>query len=73
MSSKSILSFLALASSVAAQQCPLQFDGRIAMNATAALFDTSASPFNPSNVFGQSESYHFRSRFEAEILDRSYI
>ena len=58
MFSESVLSLLTLASAVAAQQCPIQFDGRIGTNATAASFDTSASPFSPTNVFGQSESHY---------------
>ena len=38
----------------AAQQCPIQFDGRVPANTTLATFDTSASLYNPNNVFGQS-------------------
>jgi len=48
------LAFLPLLSFVAAQKCPLQFDGRVPQSATLDSFDTSASPFNPQYVFGQS-------------------
>lgn len=39
---------------VAAQKCPLQFDGRVPADATLGSFDTSASPFNPQYVIGAS-------------------
>lgn len=38
----------------AAQQCPIQFDGRVPTNFTAATFDTANGIYNPDNVFGQS-------------------
>lgn len=67
MSLESILWLLAFAYAVAAQQCSIQFDGRIALDATAASFDTSSSPFNPSFVFGQSQSYPSRPSFAADL------
>ncbi|EFQ34601.1 uncharacterized protein GLRG_09745 [Colletotrichum graminicola M1.001] len=47
-----IFSLLA-AAGAKAQQCTLQFDGRIPKASTVADFDAKTSPFNPSNVFGQ--------------------
>jgi len=50
-SSASVLSFfLSLA---AAQQCKLQFDGRVPGGFSAATFDTNNNVFSPDNVFGQ--------------------
>ncbi len=45
---------LSALSLVAAQQCNLQFDGRVPGTFKAATFDTNNNVFNPSNVFGQS-------------------
>lgn len=50
----SVVSAFAIA--VAAQNCPLQFDGRVSTDATLASFDTSASRFNPQYVLGASLS-----------------
>jgi len=52
------LSILSLAASVTSQTCPLQFDGRVPNAATLASFNTSASLFNPSYVFGQSKDMY---------------
>jgi hypothetical protein len=52
------LSFLALASAVVAQNCPLQFDGRVPAGSTPASFDQSTSPFGTKFVFGQSMFFH---------------
>lgn len=41
--------------SVAAQKCPIQFDGRVPESATLASFDTSASLFNLKYDLGASE------------------
>jgi hypothetical protein len=49
------LSLLALASAVLAQNCPLQFDGRVPAGSTPASFDATTSPFGTKFVFGQSE------------------
>jgi hypothetical protein len=56
----SLLYVLTLAASVAAQKCPIQFDGRVPDSATLASFDTSASLYNPSYDLGASE-YTFTS------------
>jgi hypothetical protein len=57
MAVKTFLSLLlATIPVVASQQCPIQFDGRVLANTTRATFDTSASLFNPSFVFGQNKS-----------------
>jgi hypothetical protein len=58
MASKIYLSLLALASTVIAQKCPIQFDGRVPKGSTPATFDSSTSPFNPSFVFGAGELYY---------------
>jgi hypothetical protein len=50
--SSALLSLLAFAFSVSAQRCPIQFDGRVSSNSLLAVFDTAASPFSPSSVFG---------------------
>lgn len=39
---------------VVAQTCPIQFDGRLSTNITLSTLDTTSSPFNPTNVFGQN-------------------
>lgn len=44
---------------VAAQNCPLQFDGRIPKAATLGLLDTDQSPFNPTYVKGAGEFWSF--------------
>jgi len=50
-----ILAVLVWALSTAAQQCTLQFDGRILANMTLEDFDSSPpSPFNPSYDFGKN-------------------
>jgi len=54
MAKSLFLSAIALASTISAQQCPIQYDGRVPTAATLASFDTSASPYNPSYVFGQN-------------------
>jgi hypothetical protein len=57
MTSKSILSLFAAITAVAAQKCPIQFDGRIPHSITSnnlTVFDTTNPWFNPSYVFGQS-------------------
>ena len=47
------LSTLLLASSfAAAQQCKLQFDGRVPANTAVKAFDANNNIFNPNNVFG---------------------
>ncbi|KAH9210271.1 hypothetical protein DL95DRAFT_371112 [Leptodontidium sp. 2 PMI_412] len=47
-----LISILVLAAIVAAQKCPLQFDGRVPKDATLATFDGSSSPFNAQYVLG---------------------
>lgn len=64
MVSYALFSVLALATSSAsalctpknttATACPIQFDGRIPLNSTTALFDTTASPFNTGFTKGAS-------------------
>lgn len=55
---------------VAAQKCPLQFDGRVPTDATLDSFDTSASPFNPQYVLGASEFFFDRSWCAATDRDK---
>ena len=50
-----LFSVFAFAASVAAQKCPLQFDGRVPRDATLATFDGSSSPFNAQYVLGASK------------------
>jgi len=50
-----LLPVLAIAASVGAQKCPLQFDGRVRKDATLATFDGSSSPFNAQYVLGASK------------------
>lgn len=50
-----LISILVLAAIVAAQKCPLQFDGRVPKDATLATFDGSSSPFNAQYVLGASK------------------
>jgi hypothetical protein len=75
MASKNVLSLLFAAIPVlagCAQQCPIQFDGRIPANTTLTTFDTSASLFNPSFVFGQSRSFPWLDeRFDVADIERS--
>ncbi len=52
----SFVSLLSALSVVAAQQCTLQFDGRVPGGFSAATFDAQNNVFNPANVFGQSMS-----------------
>ncbi|KAG4419123.1 hypothetical protein IFR04_007719 [Cadophora malorum] len=47
-----LLPVLAIAASVGAQKCPLQFDGRVPEDATLTTFDGSSSPFNAQYVLG---------------------
>ncbi|KAG4432554.1 hypothetical protein IFR05_011966 [Cadophora sp. M221] len=47
-----LTSILVLLASVAAQKCPLQFDGRVPKDATLTTFDGSPSPFNAQYVLG---------------------
>ncbi len=56
MASLRLSTALALLSLAAAQQCTLQFDGRVPGAFSAASFDAQNNIFNPSNVFGQSQS-----------------
>ncbi|KUJ12608.1 uncharacterized protein LY89DRAFT_593023 [Mollisia scopiformis] len=51
------MSFATLAAVVAAQKCPLQFDGRIPKDATLDSFDTSSSPFNDAYVIGGNQKW----------------
>lgn len=51
----SILYALALAAGVAAQKCPIQYDGRVPASATLATFDGNSSPFNPTYILGASK------------------
>lgn len=45
---------------VAAQNCPLQFDGRVPKSAKLGLLDTAKSPFNADYVKGAGEFWrHF--------------
>lgn len=44
---------------VAAQNCPLQFDGRIPKAAKLGLLDTDKSPFNADYVKGAGEFWAF--------------
>ncbi|KAI9149076.1 hypothetical protein HJFPF1_11123 [Paramyrothecium foliicola] len=37
--------------------CPLSFDGRVALNATPALFASNSSAFNPKYVLGQNVTW----------------
>ena len=55
----------------AAQQCPIQFDGRVPANTTLATFDTSASLYNPNNVFGQSMLFRIEPSFKVTNIKRS--
>lgn len=50
----SFLSLLALATATSAQNCQLQFDGRVPVGSTPASFDVNTSPFGTKNVFGQN-------------------
>lgn len=50
----SIFTSLALASAAIAQNCPIQFDGRVPAGSTPASFDTTTSPFGTKFIFGQS-------------------
>ncbi|KAF8850088.1 hypothetical protein BDZ45DRAFT_603359 [Acephala macrosclerotiorum] len=45
---------LVMASAAIAQNCPIQFDGRVPAGSTAASFDATTSPFNTKFVFGQN-------------------
>lgn len=40
---------------VAAQNCPIQFDGRVPKSAKLGLLDTAQSPFNADYVKGAGE------------------
>lgn len=42
---------------VAAQKCPLQFDGRLSKGAELGLLDTDGSPFNKDYVKGAGEFF----------------
>jgi hypothetical protein len=53
---RSLSTFIAIAPVlVAAQNCPLQFDGRIPKGVALGLLDTDKSPFNPTYVKGAGE------------------
>lgn len=54
MNSFKVFSVLSFAAAAAAQQCDLQFDGRIPSDFVAADFDQDNGIFNPDNVFGQN-------------------
>ena len=48
------VSFLTTLSALAvAQQCDLQFDGRVPSNFAAATFNSNNGIFDPNNVVGQ--------------------
>ncbi|TPX07974.1 uncharacterized protein E0L32_010305 [Thyridium curvatum] len=47
---------LSVIAAVKAQQCSLQFDGRVPGAFSAATFDTQNNIFSPKNVFGQGSS-----------------
>jgi hypothetical protein len=49
-----ILSVLSFVAAATAQQCKLQFDGRVPADFVAADFDKSNGIFNPSFIFGQN-------------------
>jgi hypothetical protein len=59
MFSRISFSLLAAACTIVAQKCPIQFDGRVPKGTAAATLDTSASPFNPSYVFGAGKQDSF--------------
>jgi hypothetical protein len=48
---------LSALSGVSAQQCKLQFDGRVPSTFRAANFDAANNIFNPSNVLGKGNSH----------------
>lgn len=54
---RTFFAIFAAVTAVAAQQCPIQFDGRVPANATLADFDTTTSLFNPTFTYGQSRLY----------------
>ncbi|KAL3426870.1 hypothetical protein PVAG01_00379 [Phlyctema vagabunda] len=54
MLSKIFYSALALAAAAQAQNCTLQFEGRVPAGSTPQSFDVATSNFNPSNVFGKN-------------------
>lgn len=66
-------SALFLASIAVAQNCPLQFDGRMAQALTLKDLDTSTSPFQTGNVFGKglawSQIVEFNSENKASMFD----
>lgn len=54
MSSKITSTLFVIFAAVAAQKCPIQFDGRIPAHYTPESFDLSTSIYNPQFVYGQS-------------------
>ncbi|KAF6844254.1 hypothetical protein CMUS01_01309 [Colletotrichum musicola] len=50
-------SLLSLASAAAAQQCKIQFDGRIPSGTALKALDANNKFFNPQNVFGKGLSF----------------
>jgi hypothetical protein len=55
MGSKLSFTLLAMIAAAIAQNCPLQFDGRVPAGSTAASFDLTTSPFGTKFIFGQSK------------------
>jgi len=70
MPAKTFFSLFAAVTAIAAQKCPIQFDGRVAANATLADFDTTASLFNPTFVYGQSMFSFPGSSFNVAYIER---
>lgn len=56
MGLKSTFASLALVAGAIAQNCALQFDGRVPAGSTPASFDLTTSPFSTKFIFGQSIS-----------------
>lgn len=65
------LSLVALAATSSAQQCLLQFDGRVPVGSTPASFDVNTSPFGTQFVFGQSMFINISSPASAYINQRT--
>jgi hypothetical protein len=55
MASQVVLGLFWLASLATAQDCTLQFDGRVPANFAPNTFDQANDVFSPDNVFGQSK------------------
>ncbi|KAF2263366.1 hypothetical protein CC78DRAFT_603800 [Lojkania enalia] len=52
-----LLSAIPAGTGATAALCPMTFEGRIAQNATKALFTSAQSPFNPKYVLGQNVAW----------------